>query len=122
MPAYDAFHGAVKNGLIKDGWTITDDPLWIEIGLLNVYVDLGAERLIAAERANERIAVEVKSFIGPSLLTDFHMALGQFLNYRNALRAKDPGRTLYLAVPLSTTMISSGISSSSRPCEISASG
>jgi hypothetical protein len=42
MPAYDAFHDAVKNGLIKDGWTITDDPLRIEIGLLNVYVDLGS--------------------------------------------------------------------------------
>jgi hypothetical protein len=35
-------------------------------------------------------------------LTDFHLALGQFLNYRNALRAKDPGRILYLAVPLAT--------------------
>jgi hypothetical protein len=102
MPAYDTFHEAVKRGLTKDGWTITDDPLRIEIGLLNVYVDLGAERLIAAERASERIAVEVKSFIGPSLLTDFHLALGQFLNYRNALRARDPGRALYLAVPVST--------------------
>jgi hypothetical protein len=27
MPAYDIFHGAVRNGLIKDRWTITDDPL-----------------------------------------------------------------------------------------------
>jgi hypothetical protein len=84
MPAYDTFHDAVKNALIKDGWTITNDPLVIEFGLLNVYIDLGAERLIAAERGNERIAVEIKSFMGPSLLTDFHLAMGQFLNYRNA--------------------------------------
>ncbi len=100
MPAYDTFHDAVRNALIKDGWTITDDPLMVEFGLLNVYIDLGAGRLIAAERGNERIAVEIKSFIGPSLLTDFHLAAGQFLNYRNALRTKDPERALYLAVPL----------------------
>jgi hypothetical protein len=100
MPAYDTFHDAVKNALIKDGWTITNDPLVIEFGLLNVYIDLGAERLIAAERGNERIAVEIKSFMGPSLLTDFHLAMGQFLNYRNALGTKDPERPLYLAMPL----------------------
>ncbi len=26
MPAHDVFHAAVKQGLIKEGWTITDDP------------------------------------------------------------------------------------------------
>jgi XisH protein len=30
------------------------------------------------------------------------MALGQFINYRTALRAEEPNRTLYLAVPLAT--------------------
>ena len=25
MPAHDVFHVAVKQGLIKEGWTITDD-------------------------------------------------------------------------------------------------
>jgi hypothetical protein len=99
MPAHDTFHDAVKRGLIKDGWTITDDPLMIEFGVLNVYIDLAAERLIAAERENERIAVEIKSFLGPSVLTDFYAALGQFLSYRIVLRSKDPGRDLYLAVP-----------------------
>jgi XisH protein len=99
MPAYDTFHEAVKRGLIKEGWTITDDPLMIEFGVLDVYIDLAAERLIAAERENQRIAVEIKSFLGPSLLTNFHTALGQFLNYRIVLHSKDPGRTLYLAVP-----------------------
>jgi hypothetical protein len=81
MPAYDTFHEAVKRGLIKEGWTITDDPLMIEFGVLDVYIDLAAERLIAAERENQRIAVEIKSFLGPSLLTNFHTALGQFLVY-----------------------------------------
>ena len=31
MPAHDVFHAAVKQGLIKEGWTITDDPLVIII-------------------------------------------------------------------------------------------
>jgi XisH protein len=102
MPAYDVFHGAVRKGLIKEGWTITDDPLVIEFGTLDVYIDLAAERLIGAEKGGERIAVEVKSFLGPSLVTDFHAALGQFLNYRLVLDNKDPDRALYLAVPKST--------------------
>jgi hypothetical protein len=29
MPAKDKYHEAVKTALIKDGWTITDDPLHI---------------------------------------------------------------------------------------------
>lgn len=32
MPAHDVFHAAVKKGLSKEGWTITDDPLYIEFG------------------------------------------------------------------------------------------
>jgi XisH protein len=99
MPAYDVFHAAVRKGLIKDGWTITDDPLVIEFGTLDVYIDLAAEKLIGAEKGGERIAVEVKSFLGPSLVTDFHAALGQFLNYRIVLDGTEPDRVLYLAVP-----------------------
>jgi hypothetical protein len=59
-----------------------------------------AEKLIAAERNGERIAVEVKSFAGPSVTSEFHTALGQSLNYRHALLKKEPERILYLAVPL----------------------
>ncbi|MBF0204147.1 MAG: XisH family protein [Desulfamplus sp.] len=102
MPAKDIFHNAVKQALIKDGWVITDDPLVIKLqdSDINLFVDLGAERLIAAEKANEKIAVEIKSFIGTSFMTDFHEALGQFLNYRVALKDRDPGRHIYLAIPL----------------------
>jgi hypothetical protein len=88
--------------LIKEGWTITDDPLVIEFGGQDVYIDLAAEQLIGAERGGERIAVEAKSFLGPSLMTAFHTALGQFLNYRIVLDGKDPDRILYLAVPKPT--------------------
>ena len=53
---------------------------------------------MVAEKAGQKIAVEVKSFIGVSVVSEFHTALGQFLNYRSALRKKEPERILYLAV------------------------
>ena len=102
MAARDVFHRAVRNALEKDGWTITDDPLEVEIGDVEMYIDLGAERLLAAQRAGQKIAVEIKSFIGPSNISEFHTALGQFFNYRIALEEQDPNRVLYLAVPSGT--------------------
>ena len=64
MPARDTYHDAVCKALVKDGWTITDDPLRLVWGKKDYYVDLGAERILAAERHGRRIAVEVKSFVG----------------------------------------------------------
>ncbi|HLP92249.1 MAG TPA: element excision factor XisH family protein [Nostocaceae cyanobacterium] len=98
--AKDKFHNTVKNALIKDGWTITDDPLFLEFGGVDLYVDLGAEKMLAAQKDNQKIAVEVKSFLGDSTISEFHHALGQLLNYRLILRRQDPDRFLYLAVPL----------------------
>lgn len=102
MSAKDAFHEVVKTALQKDGWAITHDPLQIRWGKVEMYIDLGAERVIGAERYGEKIAVEVKSFLGQSAITDFHLALGQFINYRMVLQEKEPDRKLYLAVPLDT--------------------
>lgn len=102
MAAKDLFHEAVRRGLEKDQWTITDDPLELEWEEVKVKIDLAAERLIAAERGGEKIAVEIKSFIGTSAISDFHTALGQFLNYRIMLEVNEPDRLLYLAVPLET--------------------
>lgn len=98
MPAFDIFHDAVKAALIKDGWVITDDPLALSVGGVDFYIDLGAEKLLAAERNGEQIAVEIKSFLSNSLVSEFHTALGQFLNYRMALWESDEERALYLAV------------------------
>lgn len=82
MSVRDIFHNTVKTALIKDGWTITDDPLRLEVGGVSVSIDLSAERLIAAERRGQKIAVEVKRFLeGASAISEFHTALGQFLNY-----------------------------------------
>lgn len=61
-------------------------------------IDLAAEQIIAATKDNQKIAVEIKSFISPSNVSDFHTALGQFLNYRDALELTEPERILYLAV------------------------
>jgi hypothetical protein len=101
MSARDAFHDAVRIALERDGWTITHDPLSLEFGLGSLYVDLGAERVIAAERSNEKIAVEVKSFLSGSAVSEFHTALGQYLNYRLLMEEQYMEHKLYLAIPLS---------------------
>ena len=102
MPAKDIFHDTVRIGLEKEGWIITNDPLYLDFGGVEVYIDLAAEKIIAAEREGEKIAVEVKSFIGSSAISEFHKALGQFINYKIALSQKQPERTMYLAVPIAT--------------------
>lgn len=103
MSAKDLFHNSVKNALIKEGWKITHDPLHLRISIkVDLYIDLGAEQMFAAEKGNEKIAVEVKSFAGNSDISEFHTALGQFLNYQDALEIKEPERVLFLAVPLDT--------------------
>ncbi len=65
-------------------------------------IDLGAEKLIAAEKGAGKIAVEIKSFIKPSAVSEFHAAVGQYMNYRKALGKREPNRLLYLAVPKET--------------------
>ena len=102
MAAKDAYHKAVKEALKKDRWNVTRDPLYLAVGGVEMYIDLGAEPLIAAEKDDQKIAVEVKSFLQPSTISEFHTAVGQFLNYRRALRTMEPERRLYLAVPLET--------------------
>lgn len=57
MPARDIYHDAVKNGLIQEGWIITDDPLHLKWGQKDMYVDLGAKQLLAAEQGSKKIAV-----------------------------------------------------------------
>ncbi|MEH2177441.1 XisH family protein [Nostoc sp.] len=101
MPAKDKFHAVVRIALEKQQWKITDDPLRLEVGGTKFEIDLGAEQLLAAERGEEKIAVEIKTFLSDSPLTDYHAALGQFLNYRLALEISDSNRILYLAVPIS---------------------
>ncbi|MEH1847998.1 MAG: XisH family protein [Nostoc sp.] len=102
MAAKDLFHDAVKQALLKDQWVITADPLKIRIERIKFEIDLAAEKILAADKAGRKIAVEIKSFLNSSVITDFHSALGQFLNYRLALQMSEPDRILYLAVPVDT--------------------
>ena len=99
MSAKDKFHDTVKNALVKDGWTITADPLQIKLGKIDAYIDLAAERVLTAEKDGVKIAIEIKSFLGASNVYDFYLAYGQFMSYREALIVQEPERTLYLAVP-----------------------
>jgi XisH protein len=96
--AKDRFHNVVRNALEKDSWKITADPYEINVDDVDFEVDLAAEQLLAAEQEGRKIAVEIKSFISPSNVSEFHTALGQFLNYRDALDKIEPERQLYLAV------------------------
>jgi XisH protein len=101
--AKDLFHNTVKSALQKDGWNITHDPYQLRYGAVDVYIDLAAEAAIAAEKGERKIAVEVKSFAGGSTISEFHTALGQFLNYRIAIEiSNEPDRILYLAAPSDT--------------------
>lgn len=102
MPAKDIYHECAKNALIKDGWTITDDSFTLKWGQREMYIDLGAEKLLAAKKANCKIAVEVKSFIGPSPVKDIRDALGQFVFYSDILARTEPERILYLAIRRAT--------------------
>src|SRR5271154_3798586 len=99
MPAKDTHHDSLRSALVKDGWTITDDPFRLVWGKRDFYVDLGAERVVAAEKAGKRIAVEVKSVLGASQMRDRELSLGQFLLYRSILEEQEPDRVLFLAIP-----------------------
>jgi len=99
MPARDSIHDNVRRALERDGWVITHDPLRVQLGHRKLYVDLGAEQLLAAEKGLRKIAVEIKTFGGASEVKELELALGQFVLYEQALCIDEPDRTLYLAVP-----------------------
>ena len=79
MPAKDIYHEAVKNALIKDGWTITADPYPLEYEDVELYPDLAVEKVISEEQKQRKIIIEIKSFISSSLMKDFELALGQYI-------------------------------------------
>ena len=99
MSARDKYHYQVRRALEKDGWTITHDPYRIAVSGTRTEIDLGAEMPIAAEKESRRIAVEIKSFLRDTFLTNLEQALGQYGVYRALLMRREPERTLYLALP-----------------------
>lgn len=102
MPAKDIYHDMVVNALQKEGWVITDDPLKLKWGLRELFVDLGASKLLAAQKGEQKIAVEIKSFVKISPVRDLEEALGQYILYRNILEETEPSRKIYLAIRQAT--------------------
>ena len=86
MAAKDIYHDAVKQALIKDGWIITDEPLTLSLGFWSRFVDLGAEKIVVATKNNQRIAVEIRSFVGKSTIAELEKAIGQYMLHDEALR------------------------------------
>jgi hypothetical protein len=100
VSARNIYHDVVVAALIADGWTITDDPLTLQYGGRDLFVDLAAEKpVIGAEKAGRQIAVEIQSFLSPSPVRDLELAVGQYEIYRLALAENEPNRTLFMAVP-----------------------
>lgn len=101
MSRRDTYHETVKRALVKDGWTISHDPLRITYEGTTVSTDLGAEKATIAagqQIAVEIIAVEVKDLDSESVISEFEKALGQYRLYRALLKRTDPGRIIFLAV------------------------
>lgn len=98
MPARDTYHQHVVDALTRDGWVVTHDPLIVRVGAKDVFIDLGAERFVAAEKAGRKIAVEVRSFVAASEVRELEVTLGQFVLYGDALARREPDRVLYVAV------------------------
>lgn len=99
MARRDKFHQIVCDALEADGWTITHQEYVFDADP-RLATDLGAERLLVAERQLEKIAVEIKSFLLDSQAAELEKAIGQFGLYRKLLELQEPERKLYLAVPL----------------------
>jgi XisH protein len=98
MPRRDIYHYQTKNAFIKDGWDITDDPMQITWEEKDYSPDLGAEKLVAAQKGKEKIAIEIKSFIGQNFAFDFYEAMGQYDSYFFALADLEPDRKVILAI------------------------
>ena len=97
--ARDKYHYVVREALEKDGWRIISDPFIRRHSDKRIEIDLEAEKLLVAEKDEDRILVEVKSFLTASAFYEFHGALGQYNNYRRILRMTGEKAPLYLAMP-----------------------
>jgi hypothetical protein len=97
--AKDIYHEAVKNALIKDGWTITADPYPLEYEDVELYPDLAIEKFISETQKQRKIIIEIKSFISLSLVKDFQLTLGQYIFYRDLIQlSQDEYQEIYLAI------------------------
>src|SRR6478672_2391211 len=98
MPAKDVYLDAVRNALVKDGWSITADPYPIKYEEVKLFADLAGEKIISANKEGQQIVIEIKSFISRSPMREFETALGQYLIYQTFISITHPGQKVYLAI------------------------
>ncbi|GAB4206792.1 MAG: hypothetical protein Fur006_64170 [Coleofasciculaceae cyanobacterium] len=92
----------MRFALVKDGWEILTEDYTLEYGGDRLYVDIAAEKSIAAEKQGRKILVEVKSFLGRSFINDLEQAVGQYVVYRDILLETALDFKLYLAITQGT--------------------
>jgi hypothetical protein len=92
----------VRFALVKDGWEILTEDYSLEYGGDRLYVDIAAEKPIAAAKQGQKILVEVKSFLGRSFINDLERAVGQYIVYRDILIETALDFDLYLAITQGT--------------------
>lgn len=98
--ARDKIHNAVKNALEKEGWTINSDPFRLPVEGANLEIDMEAEKFFSAKRGNQKILIEVKSFLQPSILYSFYEAYGQYAMYRDAIKETNLNQDIFLAISI----------------------
>lgn len=98
MPAEDLQHKVVVNALIKEGWHIDKEQVYIRFGSKRLWIDLRASKSNGSV-----VLIEIKGFdTRASVVESLAQAVGQYILYRAALRYREiTDIPLYLAVPKS---------------------
>jgi hypothetical protein len=95
VPAKDHYHDTVKRALVKDGWIIVQEQVYLSDNYRHVWVDLSARR-----EGEALILIEIKGFErNPSQLDTLMSALGQYAVYKAMLDYLNLTVQLFLAIP-----------------------